>query len=66
MRKFFRLILLLLVVSMPLASCGSSAKARKIRKKRTVLINTTQLGKNRYFFSKKYQRKLHRTRKKRR
>ncbi len=52
------LVILFLVVSA--AGCGGSSKSRGIYKKKATMINTTQLGKNKYFFSKKYQRKLSR------
>ncbi|NOY35994.1 MAG: hypothetical protein GXO83_00285 [Chlorobi bacterium] len=65
MKHFVRLSLLLFLLILPLAACSSSGKTRKPKKK-TTMINTTQLGKNKYFFSAKYQRKLSRSRKKRR
>jgi len=45
----------------------AEAKKPKKKKKRRALIETTQLGKNKLYFSKSYQKKLkHRTKKNRR
>jgi hypothetical protein len=46
--------------------CGGSSKSHGVHKKKATMINTTQLGKNKYFFSKKYQRKLARKKRGRR
>ena len=51
-------ILIVIFLGLMVAGCGGSSKSRGIYKKKDTMINTTQLGKNKYFFSKKYQRKL--------
>ncbi len=56
--KYIVRILVILSLGLLLAGCGGSSKSRGVYKKKPSMINTTQLGKNKYFFSKKYQRKL--------
>jgi len=65
MKHAVRILLIFFLLLIPVYGCSSSNKGRK-SKKRSTMINTTQLGKNKYFFSAKYQRKLNRSRKKRR
>ena len=51
--KIFFSVLILLLVS----ACASS-KAPKKSKKNIIHVETTHLGKNKYYFSKGYQKKL--------
>jgi len=51
-------ILIIMFLGLLVAGCGGSSKSRGVYKKKDSMVNTTQLGKNKYFFSKKYQRKL--------
>jgi hypothetical protein len=41
-----------------MSGCASSRKNPYAHKKRHSYINTTQLGRNKYFFSREYQQKL--------
>jgi len=56
--KHIAKILIVIFLGLMVAGCGGSSKSRGIYKKKDSMVNTTQLGKNKYFFSKKYQRKL--------
>ncbi len=56
--KYLVRLLILLSLFVLLTGCGGSSKSHGVYKKKPTMINTTQLGKNKYFFSKKYQRKL--------
>jgi hypothetical protein len=44
--------------------CSSSKKNVYQASRRNSYIDTSQLGRNKYFFSKKYQKKLYRYKKK--
>ena len=55
--SFFKIFLSLLILFILAGSCAVSKKSNKKRKKK-VLIETTHLGKNKKFFSKKYQKSL--------
>ena len=64
MSKFTRTIKYLLIFSLIVlsAGCAPSKKNTWVAKRRTaVRANTSQLGRNRYFFSNNYQKKLYRT-----
>jgi hypothetical protein len=56
------LLILFLFVMIFTSGCGSSKKnpyyEKRIKASRT---NTTQLGRNRYYFSKNYQKKLYKS-----
>jgi hypothetical protein len=56
--KYLVRFLILVFLTVFVAGCGGPSKSRGVYKKKASMINTTQLGKNKYFFSKKYQRKL--------
>ncbi|HHJ10168.1 MAG TPA: hypothetical protein ENK25_04665 [Bacteroidetes bacterium] len=64
--KYLVRVLTIIFLAISLAGCSSSSKAIKQRNKRKkqIMINTTHLGKNKYFFSPKYQRKLSRKKRK--
>jgi Tfp pilus assembly protein PilP len=67
MSKFNNLIKLLLMVFLILVSaqCASSKKNTWMEKrKKASHVNTTQLGRNRYYFSTDYQKKLNKSYKK--
>ncbi len=59
LKKISRLLFLLLLSIFLMAGCASSKKnpyyEKRIKASRT---NTKQLGRNRYYFSKDYQKKL--------
>lgn len=50
-------IIIFLSVFLAAPSCSSSKKARRA-KKRVIMIDTPRYGKNKLFFSPKYQRQL--------
>ena len=52
--KFFLTIGLVLIM----AGCASSKQNPYARKKKSSYISTTQLGRNKYYFSNTYQKKL--------
>lgn len=58
----FSLILLCIVFA---TSCASNKNTYYQKRKKASHINTEQLGRNRYFFSQKYQKKLQTNYKKR-
>jgi hypothetical protein len=63
----FRILFVLLVVSVYSgAGCGSSNKGESIIKRsQASKVNASQLGRNKYYFSKPYQNKLTKSYKKR-
>ncbi len=63
----FRIFFVLLVVAVYTgAGCGSSNKgASIIKKNQASKVNASQLGRNKYYFSNTYQKKLTRSYKKR-
>lgn len=63
MSKFARILRYLLIFFLIVSSagCAPSRKNTWVAKRRTaVKANTSQLGRNRYFFSNNYQKKLYR------
>jgi len=63
--KYLVRVLTIILLAIFLAGCSSSKAIKQHNKrKKRVMINTTQLGKNKYFFSPKYQRKLARKKRK--
>ncbi len=65
--KYLARVLIIVFFAISLAGCaGSSQTTRKKPKRKRTMINTTQLGKNKYFFSAKYQRKLSKAKRKKR
>lgn len=61
---FFIILMLSAIMLMP--GCATSKKNSYLTKKAKAAsyINTTQLGRNKYFFSPKYQKKLYKYKKK--
>ncbi|MCJ7820905.1 MAG: hypothetical protein MUP53_06855 [Bacteroidales bacterium] len=57
-------IILILAAIMLLPACATSKKNPYLSKKVASHINTSQLGRNKYFFSPKYQKKLFKFKKK--
>jgi len=66
-RVFYRsitFIILFLAALLLMPGCASSKKNVYQASRRNSYIDTSQLGRNKYFFSKKYQKKLYRYKKK--
>jgi energy-coupling factor transporter transmembrane protein EcfT len=57
-------IILILAAIMLLPACAASKKNPYLSKKAASHINTSQLGRNKYFFSPQYQKKLFKFKKK--
>ncbi len=65
LRKYNYLILLL--AALTIAGCASSRKSNWIKeRKKSGYVTTSQLGKNKYYFSSGYQKKLYRSMKRKR
>ncbi|HLP72804.1 MAG TPA: hypothetical protein VK155_07875 [Bacteroidales bacterium] len=65
-RKILKIFFILLLVAVA-SSCASSRKNTYYQKrKKASHVNTEQLGRNRYFFSNGYQKKLNSTYKRKR
>jgi len=63
--KSFVFIILILSALLLVPGCATSKKNPYHEKKKKVsLIDTSQLGRNKYFFSNKYQKKLYKYKKK--
>ncbi len=59
LKKISRLLFLLLLSMFFMAGCASSKKNPYYEKRiKASRLNTKQLGRNRYYFSKDYQKKL--------
>ena len=59
--------LILILVALIIAGCASSKKNNWIKeRKKSGYVTTSQLGKNKYYFSNSYQKKLHRSMKRKR
>jgi hypothetical protein len=56
-------IILVLSAIMLIPGCAASKKNSYQAKRRDSYIDTSQLGRNKYFFSKKYQKKLYKFKK---
>ncbi len=66
-RVYFRsitFIILALAALMLMPGCASSKKNVYQANRRNSYIDTSQLGRNKYFFSKKYQKRLYKYKKK--
>jgi len=61
--KGITLIILILSAIMLMPGCASSQKNSYKAARKNSYIDTSQLGRNKYFFSKKYQKKLYRYKK---
>jgi hypothetical protein len=62
--KSITFIILLLAALILMPGCASSKKNTYQASRRNSYIDTSQLGRNKYFFSKKYQKKLYKYKKK--
>jgi len=56
-------IVFILTAIIMLPSCATTKKAQYRSARKNSYIDTSQLGRNKYFFSKKYQKKLYRYKK---
>ncbi|MBS0010933.1 MAG: hypothetical protein KFF49_05965 [Bacteroidales bacterium] len=57
--------LLIIFIAISMTSCFASRKNPWAKKKKGTHISATQLGRNKYFFSNEYQKKLKRSYRKR-
>ncbi len=57
------IIILILTALTVIPGCASSKKREYAAARKKDYINTTQLGRNKYFFSKQYQKKLYKFKK---
>lgn len=62
--KCITFIIVILSVIMVMPGCASSSKKMYKSARKSSYIDTSQLGRNKYFFSKKYQKKLFKYKKK--
>ncbi len=62
--KGIALIIIILSAIMIMPGCASSSKNMYKSARKSSYIDTSQLGRNKYFFSKKYQKKLFKFKKK--
>jgi len=62
--KTATLIILILSAIMLMPGCAPSKKNAYKSVRKSSYIDTSQLGRNKYFFSKQYQKKLYRFKKK--
>ena len=58
--KAITLIILILSAILLMPGCATSKKNSYKSARKSSYIDTSQLGRNKYFFSKKYQKKLYR------
>ncbi len=56
-------IILVLSAILLMPGCAASKKNTYLAKRRNSYIDTSQLGRNKYFFSKQYQKKLYKYKK---
>jgi hypothetical protein len=56
-------IILFLSVLILMPGCAATKKRSFTNKRKNSYIDTSQLGRNKYFFSKKYQKKLYKYKK---
>jgi hypothetical protein len=61
--KGITLIILILSAIMLMPGCASTKKKSYLKARKNSYIDTSQLGRNKYFFSKQYQKKLYRYKK---
>lgn len=61
--KCITLIIIILSAIMVMPGCASSSKNTYKSARKSSYIDTSQLGRNKYFFSKKYQKKLYKFKK---
>lgn len=62
--KAITLVILILSAIMLMPGCATSRKNAYRSVRKNSYIDTSQLGRNKYFFSKQYQKKLYRYKKK--
>jgi hypothetical protein len=62
--KGIALIILILAAVLLMPGCAPSRKQAYNSARKKSYIDTSQLGRNKYFFSKQYQKKLYRYKKK--
>ncbi len=62
--KGITLIIIILSAIMLMPGCASTKKNSYQAARKNSFINTSQLGRNKYFFSKQYQKKLYKFKKK--
>ena len=62
--KAITLIILILSAVLLMPGCASTKKSAYRNVRKNSYIDTSQLGRNKYFFSKQYQKKLYRYKKK--
>lgn len=58
------IIILLFSALLVMPGCATTKKNPYYKKKKASIIDTSQLGRNKYFFSTKYQKKLYKYKKK--
>jgi hypothetical protein len=63
--KYFKYLIIMLIVIL-MTSCFASRRNPYGKKKRNTHISATQLGRNKYFFSNEYQKKLRKSYRKKR
>lgn len=61
--KSLTFIILILTAILMLPSCATTKKKQYRSVRKNSFIDTSQLGRNKYFFSKKYQKKLYKYKK---
>ncbi len=61
--KGITILILLLSALLLMPGCASQKKSAYKSVRKNSYIDTSQLGRNKYFFSKKYQKKLYRYKK---
>jgi len=61
--KSITFIVIILAAIILLPSCAATRKSQFQAARKNSYIDTSQLGRNKYFFSKKYQKKLYRYKK---
>jgi uncharacterized protein YceK len=62
--KCIAFMISVLLVGMLMSGCATSRKSQYNSARKKSYIDTSQLGRNKYFFSKQYQKKLYRFKKK--
>ena len=63
--KYLKYLIIMLIVIL-MTSCFTSRRNPYARKKRKTHISATQLGRNKYFFTNEYQKKLRKSYRKKR
>ncbi|MCA1741200.1 MAG: hypothetical protein LC630_01755 [Bacteroidales bacterium] len=61
--KCITIIIIILSAIMVMPGCASSSKNAYKSARKSSYIDTSQLGRDKYFFSKKYQKKLYKFKK---